>query len=392
MTRNIKVITAATFLAMLFMGVGGALVGAAAHEIGLTASQIGLLVAVQNLGFAVSVTVSGALGDTLSKTRILFVGSLVLATAFLAFYVSPIFWVNLGVMLLSGVGMGTYEGATDALLVDLHESRAALFININHLFVTLGALAIALYMIFLQQLNWRAAVVQSAAAILVLAFVFRLAALGTKPVGQSRLSEKLRTLGRQRILALLFVAAILAVGVEAGSISMLSTFLVEVRGFEPTAAKLGLVVLLAGMAAGRLVIGFLVKLTHVLRLTLALFGLAVPCFALMLFVDLGPVTFVPAFLSGMALSALLPLILTYAGLTFRDMTGTVLGAIKLAIPLGGIIVPLLMSSVNEMASLTAALAVLPGALLLGFALFAVAVQNRTNRDPDALLIQPPAAR
>jgi fucose permease len=371
MTGNVRAITAASFLAMLFMGVGSALVGAAAREIGLAAVEIGLLIAVQNLGFAVSVTVSGVLADSKSKTTILFFGSLILATAFLGFYVSPLFLINLGIMLLFGIGMGTYEGAADALLVDLHEARAALFININHLFVTIGALAIALYLIFLQ-MNWRAAVVQSGIIILALALVFRAKRLPPRPATQSGLREKLRVLASQRILALLFVAAILAVGVEAGAIGVLSTFLAEVRGFEPAAAKLGLVVLLAGMGAGRLIIGFLVKLKDVLRLTLALFGLAVPCFSLLLFVDLGRFTFVAAFLAGMALSALLPLILTYAGLTYRQMTGTVLGAIKIAIPVGGIVVPLLLSSLTNALSLAAAMAVLPASLLAGFLLFALA--------------------
>ncbi len=381
MIRNVKIITAASFLAMLFMGVGGALVGSAAREIGLPPAQIGLLITVQNLGLAVSVTVSGALADTRPKTLILFVGSLILATSFLAFYVSPLFWINLAVMLLSGIGMGTYEGAADALLVDLHETRAALFININHLFVTVGALAIALYLIFLQ-VNWRAAVVQAGVIILALAVVFRLAKLPQRPMSGADLRAKLRVLTSQPILALLFIAGVMAVGVEVGSIGVLSTFLAETRGFEPTAAKLGLVVLLAGMAAGRLIIGFLVKLKEVLRYTLALFGLAAPCFALLYLVDLGSFTFVMVFVAGMTLSALLPLILTYAGLAYRDMTGTVLGAIKIAIPIGGIVVPLLLSGLTSAVSFSAALAVFPAALLLGFVLLTL-----VGRLPQARMVQ-----
>ena len=154
MIRNIKLITASSFLAMLFMGVGSALIGAAARDIGLTAAQIGVLIAVQNLGFVFSVIVAGALADTRPKPKILFIGSLILGISFLTFYLVPSFWVNLAIMLLSGIGLGTYEGVADAMLLDLHEARAALFINVNHFFVTIGALAISLYLIFLR-LNWR---------------------------------------------------------------------------------------------------------------------------------------------------------------------------------------------------------------------------------------------
>ncbi len=387
MIRNIKVIAAASFLAMLFMGVGSALVGAAARDIGLTAAQIGLLIAAQNLGLAVSVTVAGALSDTHPKTTILFVGSLILATSFLAFYVSPLFWINLAIMLASGIGMGAYEGATDALLVDLYEARAALFININHTFVTIGALAIALYLIFLE-VNWRAAVVQSGIIILALAIVFGLGSLPRRSQTHSTLREKMNVLAHEPILALLFVAAVLAVGAELGTIGILSTFLAEARGYGPIAAKLGLVVLLAGMAAGRLIIGFLVKPKHVLRYTMALFGLAVPCFTVLYFIDIGRLTYVTAFFAGISLSSLLPLMLTHAGLTFREMTGTVLGAIKIAIPVGGIVVPLLMSTLTNTVSFAAALAVLPISLLLG--LLAVALARRTPR--TAVLPQPTASR
>ncbi len=240
----------------------------------------------------------------------------------------------------------------------------------------IGALAISLYLIFLR-VNWRASVLQSGAVILVLAAIFGLAALPAKPHLQTGYREKIRILANERIILLLFIAAMLAVGVEMGTIGILSTFLAEVRGYEPTAAKLGLVVLLAGMAAGRLIIGFLVKLKHVLRYLMALFGLALPCFTILYFVDLGRFTYIVAFLAGMTLSALLPLILTHAGLTFRDMTGIVLGTIKIAIPIGGIVVPLLLSALTNTMSFAASLVVFPVSLLLGF--LVIALTDRMSR-------------
>jgi FHS family glucose/mannose:H+ symporter-like MFS transporter len=352
---------------MLFMGVGGALIGAAARDIGLTVSQIGVLIAAQNLGFALSVIVAGARADTGSKPRILLIGSLILGVSFLTFYLSASFWVNLAIMLLSGIGMGIYEGVADAMLLDLHEERAGLFINVNHFFVTIGGLAISLYLIFLR-MNWRASVVQSGIIILALAIVFGLTTLRPRQRPRVSYGKKMRILASEKVLLLLYVAAVLAVGVEVGSVGILSTFLAEVRGFGATAAKLGLVVFLGGMAAGRLVIGFLVTLKQVLRYITALLGLAVPCFAVLFFVDLGVFSYVPAFLAGMTLSALLPLVLTFAGSLYKEMSGTVLGTIKVAIPLGGIVTPLVMSLLASNVSLQASLAVFPLSLLAGFLL------------------------
>jgi MFS family permease len=80
--KSIKLITASSFLAMLFMGVSSALIGAASRDIGLTATQIGLLIAAQNVGFVFSVTISGAMADSRPLPRIAILGSIILGVSF----------------------------------------------------------------------------------------------------------------------------------------------------------------------------------------------------------------------------------------------------------------------------------------------------------------------
>ena len=382
MIKSVKLITASSFLAMFFMGVGSAIIGAASRDIGLTAAQIGLLIAAQNVGFIFSVTISGARADTHPKPKILLIGSIILGISFLAFYRIPSFGVNLAIMLLCGVGLGTYEGVLDAMLLDLHEGRAGLFININHFFVTIGALAISLYLIFLR-LNWRASMVQSGIVILALAVVFGLTTLRPVPRMSASYGEKMRILANEKGILLLFIVAVLVVGVEAGSMGILPTFLAEVRGYGDTAAKLGLVAFLAGIAAGRLVIGFIVKLKAVLRYVAVLLALGLPCFTVLYFVDLGHWTYLVAFLAGTTLSALLPLILTFAGALFKEMAGTVLGTIKVAIPLGGIITPFLMALIAGNVSTQASLIIFPLSLLIGLLLVLWVVRLEAAREPNA---------
>ena len=174
MIRNIKALTASCFVSMFFIGVGTTIIGAAARNIGLTPYQIGLLMAVQNIGFMISVVLSSVLSDSLDKTKILFAGSAVLAIAFFVFYLWRYFSINLAIMFFIGVGMGTYEGVTDAMLLDIHDRRESLFININHFFVTFGCLMITLYLLFLQ-MNWRKSSTQSGIVVSMLALFFLLA-------------------------------------------------------------------------------------------------------------------------------------------------------------------------------------------------------------------------
>ena len=381
MIHNRKFITSSSFLAMLFLGVGYSLVGAAARNIGLTPAQIGLLLAAQNVGFGVAVAIAGALSDTQPKPRILLIGSILLAAGLLGFYVVPTFWVNLLVATLIGLGIGAYEGATDAMLFDLHATRAGPYVNINHLCVTLGGALIALYVIFLDLL-WRSAVVQAGLAVAVMAVVFALTRLPVKG-GQAKLQAKIRIITSSRVVAVLFCCSLLTIGTSAATTGMLSTFLAEQRGATPMAAKLGLVIFMAGVAAGRIMIGAIARPSHLYRLLVVLYALSAGTFALLFLVDLGPLTLPAVFLAGLTLSAQFPFMLTYAGLAYPAMTGTVLGAIKIAIPLGGIVTPLLIAAITNRASFGAALLVIPLGLLAGLLMIVLLLE----RDAPQLLAE-----
>jgi fucose permease len=363
--KSIKAITLSSYLAMFFLGVAASLIGATSRAIGLSPTQIGLLVAVQNAGFILAVLLAGALADSYEKPKLLLVGSLLLAFSFLTFYLSELFWINLGLMLLFGAGMGVYEGVTDTMLLELHPGRASLHINVNHFFVTFGSIMIAAYLLFLQ-LHWRQSVVQAGLMVLLLALFFGLTKLKNRPKQVESYSERLYLLSRDRRVVALALATILAVGVEAGSISFLTTFLVELRGFSQITSNIGLIVFLVGLAIGRLLVGFFTQKTRLTPYLLILLGLSVLFLSGLFFLPLSGLIYPAIFLAGLAMSAILPLIITLAGLLYHEMAGTVLGVIKTAIPVGGILLPFLISITTQYASFQVSLLLFPLACLLAF--------------------------
>ena len=365
MVRNIKAITAACYLSMFFLGVSASLIGAAARNIGLSPYQIGLLIAVQQIGFILSVSTSGALSDTYEKPRILLFGSLILGFSFLTFYRSDLFWVNLVIMFLIGAGTATYEGVTDPLLLDIHSERQSLHINVNHFFVTLGSIMITLYLLFLQ-MNWRRSVFQSGIVVLMLAVVFGLTRLEAKRTNAEPLLARFQALARERILLVLFIATALAVGVGIGSISFLTTFLMDLRGFSQVTSKIGLILFLAGMATGRLFLGFFLRKEQISHSILVLFGLSCLVYTGLFYLNLSGLTYGAIYLAGLCLSALLPMMITLAGLLYSEMAGTVLGIIKMAAGLGGVLLPFFMSLVARFVSFRMSLLLFPLALLLAF--------------------------
>jgi FHS family glucose/mannose:H+ symporter-like MFS transporter len=367
MISNTKAISASSYLSMFFLGVSLSLVGAAAQSIGLTPYQIGLFIAAQNVGFTVSVLISGAWADTYPKPRILLAGSLLLALAFFTFYLTNNFWLNMIVMFFIGAGAATYEGVTDALLLEIHTERQSFHINVNHFFVTFGAIMIAVYLAFLE-LNWRNSLVQSGVVVLLLALFFAFTRLENHRTQAEPYLKRLNILTRDRAVVVLFLAAVLAVGVESGTIGIISTFLAEMRGFTTLAANGGLIIFLVGMAVGRLLVGFLSRNEQLVQITVGLFGSGFVVYLALYLIDFGSLTYVAVFVAGLALSALLPLMLTIAGLLYPEIAGTVLGALKVAIPVGGMVLPFLMSIVARQFSLQAALLLYPLAFLLGFGL------------------------
>ena len=167
-----------------------------------------------------SVLASGALADSSDKARLMSAGSLLLAVSFFLYYLWPAYAVNLVIMLFIGAGIGTYEGVADAMLLGIHSRRQGLHISVNHFFVTFGALGITLYLIFLQ-LDWRRSMVQSAAVVLALALLFFFSRAG-KGAGESlSLSQRVKFLRTQGVLAVFFLLAIFGVGIELGLTGLL---------------------------------------------------------------------------------------------------------------------------------------------------------------------------
>ena len=366
MIRNRSILTMSSFTAMFFLGVGAAIIGAASRNIGLSPVQIGLLLAAQNIGFILSVITVGTLADSADKARLLFAASLILAVSFFFFYQNDVFILNLGIMLIIGVGIGGYEGAADAMLLDIHQRRQSLFITVNHFFVTFGQLMIVIYLIFLQ-MDWRKSMVQSAVAVFGLAIIFGLSRVPPRRVVTTEsFGKRLAFIGKQRPVLVLFLMASCAVGIEASLIGIITTLLMEFYGFDQVTSKLGLVAFLAGIATGRIVLGVLARDSQLLKYILALFALTAIVLSFLLFASPGTaMAYILLVVSGATISVLFPLTIALAGLKYPEMSGMVMGIIKLGIPAGGIVVPLMFSLIVQAASFKAALVLFPAIGITG---------------------------
>ncbi len=342
MNRQVVTATGLSFGSMFFLGVGMSVIGAAARNIGLDTYQIGILQAVQYLGFAVAVTVFGSLSELVSKTGLMSIGTGMTAVSFFFLYRYPSFALNTVFMFGIGSGMGAFEGVTDALLMDAYPNRPGKMIAANHLFVTIGALAITSYLIVLQ-VNWRSSIVQASAVLVLFSagFLFLRLPVSVRPT--STLKNRLAVLRRERTLVVLTAAMTAGLGIQIATAGTLTTFLMTYRGFNQVNSKIALLLFSAGIATGRIVIGAFVKPRAYYRALLALFGFTTILNALIFAVDFGPAIYIVLVIAGFVVSGVLPLIITFAGLAYRESAGSAMGIVKLGISGGGILVPFLVS-------------------------------------------------
>jgi len=149
---------------------------------------------------------------------------------------------------------------------------------------------------------------------------------------------------------------------------------VDFYGFDQVTLKIGLVAFLAGIAGGRLVLGVLARNSQLLKYILALFALTAAFLTVLFFASAGTaMAYILFIVSGATISVIFPLIIALAGLKYPDMSGTVMGIIKLGIPVGGIVVPLIMSLLLQVASFKTALILFP---IIGIAGFLLAFWHR----------------
>lgn len=362
--RNTTAITYACYASMLFLGVGFAIIGAAASTIGLSAAQIGTLIAVQQAGFAVAIFASGFLGEVIGRPRVILCGCIVIAASFLGFYRTPSLLINALMMFGVGLGMGAFEGSTDALLLEMHQKNQTRYININHFFVTIGAMAITFYLSRLDALDWRSSVTQTGLVALAIGVVFAFAHVhktaddgGGRPLGGIKIQNK-------RLVVLLFLFGVLSVGIELGAYGFLPAFLVDHRAFAAATAKLVLLLFFAGVAAGRLAIGLFAANRWLRLYLLAFLASATIAFTTLFFVPTAhALTAVLVFVAGVTISAPFPLMIAFAGLTWKEHAGPVISVLKLSIPAGGMLLPFAVGAAARERGLLLGLAVLPIAAL-----------------------------
>ncbi len=369
MITNTRAITGLSFGSMFFLGVCLTMVGATARAGGLSAYEVGILFSVQNLMNVISILFFAAWSDSYPKRIILAVGGALTGFAIFFYFARPEFAFNLVVLALVGFGIGSFDAGTDPLLLDIHKSRQEFFLATNHFFVTMGQLSLTLFMVFLA-VTWRSAVVFSSALLLLISLGFWFSRPPAPTHNPPSPKERFVLLTENSTLVVLFFLMVITMGMQLGATGVLTSFLGDQRGFSEQHSSIALVLYIVGVAVGRLTLGALVRVGTLTRTAMALYGASIVVTIGLFTIPVTAVIWPMVFALGFSLSALLPIIVTIAGLSYPRAPGAAIGVVKAAIPLGGVLIPFLFSLIARHAPGTNPGVIFPVIAIMGFVLTA----------------------
>ena len=337
---------AAAFAGMFLFGIAAALLGATlpllSERLQIGLGRVGTLFLVMNACMLASSLVLGALQDRFGMKPPLVAGPLVVGAALLVVAGAHSYAQLLLAVALLGVGGSALNGASNALVADLHEDPAAksAALNLVGLFFGFGALFIPFAIGLLLRAAGLSGILMGGAALCGLVAVANAlpAYPPAKQAGGLSLAESAR-LVRDPLVLLLGFLLFFESGNEFIIGGYTTTLLTSEIGMSVGAASYALAGYWAALMLTRAWLGRGRSPLTGPRLVLASAALSALATALLVTASAVPVAVAMVVALGAALAAIFPAVLGVAGARFPAHSGTVFGLLFTMALAGGMTLP-----------------------------------------------------
>lgn len=353
----------------------GALIPQMIRDLGWSYTHAGLVVAAGSAAFVLSSTAAGFVLPRLGVRLTVTAGLGLEAFGLLLFGVWPSVAVSALVYAVLGVGFGAMEVAGNDLTISMERRGRGQLMNLVHAGFAVGGIAVTWTVSWFLAGggDWRAVYRLLGAATVLVALVLltrpALAVTGSVPAAPAGAASAgaggglgaLRSAGApDRSLALLMVilpAMGVYVGVELGTASWMSEFVVAAVGGSVAQGARVVSLYWVGLCLGRVGVAILHRGTRHSRLIVALASVAVVGLAIT--VPAGGITWAAAgaAVTGVGLSALYPLLILLAGSEYPTRRSQAMGLTSAAGGLGSMLVPLAIAVVAEAFGIRSGMAV-----------------------------------
>lgn len=344
-------------LSLVLLGLIGNAMGPAMPSIigeyGITLATAGMIFTARGLGQLVAVFSTSSWSDRVGRKPVMRLGGILAAIGLLGYGFSRVWLGHVISVTILGAGMGMLDGASNALVSDLHTEKRGLALNRLHVFFGLGSLVGPLVAAFFLEVlhSWRLLFMAVGALALGHAIFASSQTYPEVAVGDGA-DQREVTMAKKVILSspdfwLLSGIMFTYSGMGGIIIGWVNTYLSSELTVSVVAASVVLALYNVGITLGRLVWGgvserigyprtlFICSLGGLIFVALAVIGRQLWWIALSFL------------LTGVFLAGLFPTAIAYGTGQFSQLTGTVSGYMITAASLGGMVLPLLVGALSD---------------------------------------------
>ena len=377
---NRKLVFAAACLGMLVFGIIlttlGSILPSLIERFGIDKANAGSLLLLMSVGILVGSVLMGPVADRYGfKALLVGSGAAVLIGLEGIAYAPAFGWLTPAVLVV-GVGGGIINGGTNALVADISEDGRTAGLSLLGIFFGIGAVGVPFLLgMLLDRFSYGTLVAAVGLTLLVpIAFT---AVVRFPPAKQPQgfPMRRAAALIREPFLLLLGLMLFLESGIEMTVGGWTSTFFKEELAIQGRVALFYLSTLWLGMMLMRLALGTVLRNARPARVLVSCITLAFAA-SLLLLAARGRASGGSAvFLLGAGLAAAFPLIYSFIGDRYPTLTGTAFSIALVMALTGGSILPWVTGVLGQGYGLRASLVIVPIALGLQLALFALVLRR-----------------
>ncbi len=365
MVRNRILISTATFTSLSLLGFTFAFVGTLLPVMKLffqiNLSSAGLIIVTIQIGYAVFCFLGGIIANALGKVKTLMTGCLCLAIGSLLLGFYPIFWINLFILSLMGIGCGMIFISSNTLIIELFPTKRGTFLNVHHLCFAAASFTGPLIIgcILSSNLKWQFAF-KGLSAMSFLLFLLFTVTQTDHPSKTTRTNDyPVYYLLKNRVFRPLAVTGLLIIGAQFAVMYLAVTFLIEAKGFSITSAVWILSLFFLLLALGRIICSVLAAQMANTIILLFLF-ISTAVFLLLSWVSSGITSGIFLALTGLGFSGVFPGLLALTSLILPErLKGSALGVLSMLGGLGGVILAYITTSIAQRVGLYSGFLVIP---------------------------------
>jgi len=337
---------------MLLFGICIITLGSVAAELrqklNLDEVAFGTLFSILPIGILAGSLLFGPIVDRNGYKLLLAVSAVIMAAGFFGIaYTASVPMLKVFILLV-GLGGGSINGATNALVSDISDTGKGANISLLGVFYGIGALGMPLILGLLRNTFNFEVIVASVGVLTVLTAVFFLIIGFPAPKHSEKVSFKQITeLAGDKSLLLIAFFLFFQSGFEGIINNWTTTFMVTKLAVEPSSALYALTLFVAGLVAMRLLIGSIFRSFTPKRLLFISFTLTITGLIVLLAGDSYNLIVIGLIALGAGLAGGFPIMLGIAGSMFAGLSGTAFSIIFFIALTGNTILNFLMGLVAQ---------------------------------------------